>query len=692
MKQYITKIFRFYVARAYAAFSAMWVNYAPLPRAHDLACIVPHFANSREGVQAVGNDIYNPFGHAPNDPPGPMLNFRRTNQHLICPECRHYLDQEIPPNSESSHCFMGYFQRHNIEYPQLVPRYTFMNDDNLNGHGPMYKVVREVAHFDPQIRDRTDTQFFYDMPGHEHVNNYFELPQIRAYYALHQHDGDNALWYGIPREERDAINAAHHAVIAQVEPAVPQLAPIIAVPHAVIAPVEPAMPQLDIRPRDPFIHAVNPIKVTEFYRLFNYATLRAAMTDARHCFEIEGVDEDNQDKCTICTELLDDPGYDPTNIAVSGCFHLFHKKCIDDYINDKFRNILAIRADALRQVAEAELLLNQPFGRIGQFTELFNCPFCRRLLDQQPDVDDQKARCFKNYLHRMHIPYPNLLDRVQLRGRDIYRDYAVAPITLPDEGYRVLFRNLHVLRPEYVRNAEGVDVLQPIRHVRTNNYNVHVDEDGIFRNDQLDHVDFWGNPADPPTVYMTLHDPHFSERYPTRKYYDQYPERNKYMDIVYQDYVLLQPVPVHIIGEGPLVPMPEELPVVREPEGVVPMREELPAVREPEEALAAIPEAPPVVLMPDAPPVGPMPDAPPVILPICRDGRSRGRNPQMDLTVESAKNLASQNGLSNRGSKADLCNRLIGHVPPLARRPYADEGRRTKRKRRTRKNKRRSKH
>ena len=292
----------------------------------------------------------------------------------------------------------------------------------------------------------------------------------------------------------------------------------------------------------------------------------------------------------------------------------------------------------------------------------------------------------------MHIPYPNLLDRVQLRGRDIYRDYAVAPITLPDEGYRVLFRNLHVLRPEYVRNAEGVDVLQPIRHVRTNNYNVHVDEDGIFRNDQLDHVDFWGNPADPPTVYMTLHDPHFSERYPTRKYYDQYPERNKYMDIVYQDYVLLQPVPVHIIGEGPLVPMPEELPVVREPEGVVPMREELPAVREPEEALAAIPEAPPVVLMPDAPPVGPMPDAPPVILPICRDGRSRGRNPQMDLTVESAKNLASQNGLSNRGSKADLCNRLIGHVPPLARRPYADEGRRTKRKRRTRKNKRRSKH
>jgi hypothetical protein len=44
--------------------------------------------------------------------------------------------------------------------------------------------------------------------------------------------------------------------------------------------------------------------------------------------------------------------------------------------------------------------------------------------------------------------------------------------------------------------------------------------------------------------------------------------------------------------------------------------------------------------------------------------------------------LASQHGLDNRGSKRVLCHRLINHVPPYARRPYADEGRRTKRNRR----------
>ena len=103
----------------------------------------------------------------------------------------------------------------------------------------------------------------------------------------------------------------------------------------------------------------------------------------------------------------------------------------------------------------------------------------------------------------------------------------------------------------------------------------------------------------------------------------------------------------------------------------------------------------PVIRAPRAPRGAPLPArvlAPPVVIPICRDGRPRGRNPQMDLTVESAKNLASRYRLDDRGTKPELCHRLIGHVPPLARRPYANEGRRTKRKHRTRKNKRRSKH
>jgi hypothetical protein len=811
LKDYITNIFRFYVARAYALFPRLPEPIPPnpypiillehtIPHPMPLNNVTPYFANSRAGrVRPYGQDIYNPFGHAPHDPPGPVLSVHRNMPKLTCPVCNHYLDQELDPNSESSRCFMAYFQRHRIEYPTLVPRYTFLNDDNLDGINPMYRIVREVAHFDPRIMDRTNTHYFYDMPGHEHVNNYFELPQIRAYYALHQHDDDNAFWYGIPRDERDAVHAARQAAMAQVDP--------------VIAQVEPAM-----LPLDPIINAINPIKVTEFYRLFSYATLRAAMTDARHCFDIEGVDEVNQDKCTICTELLDNPEYDPNTIAVSGCFHLFHKTCIDDYINDRFRNILAIRANAIRQVAEAELLLNQPFGRVGQYTELFNCPSCRRLLDQQPDVDNQKARCFKNYLHRMHIPYPNLLDRVQLRGRDIYRDYTVVPNTLTDEGYRVMFRNLHELRPEYVRNAEGVDVLQPIRNVRTNNYDVHVDENGVFRNDQLDHVDFFGNPADPPTIYMNLHDPHFSERHQNRKYYDQYPERNKYMDIVYQDYVLLQPDRVHIIGDEapPAVRMPEAPLAVRMPEvqPVIPMREAAPAIRhvldgkecgptrgpayirwtraqlEDLARRAAIPSAdirrstipqlchalrnvrmgdgpapvpvpvrapvpvPVPMRMPELAPVGgnmldgkecgpvrgpasqrwtrpqlvdlarraDIPDADirrltipqlchtlrnmrmpagagvapgpapvpapalapapfvPASLPICREGKPKSRNRQRDLNLQNAKKLASRHGVDNKGKKSILCNRLINRVPPLARHPFADEGRRTQRR------------
>ena len=746
MKQYITKIFRFYVARAYAAFSPMWENGAPLPRAHLIECLVPHFANSREGVQAIGGDIYNPFGHAQNDPPGPMLNYRRTNQQLTCPQCRHYLDQEMAPNTESSHCFMGYFQRHDIEYPQLVPRYTFMNDAHLNGHGPMYKVVREVAHFDSQIRDRTDTHFYYDMPGHENVNNYFQLPQIQAYYAIHQHDGDRALLYEQPEPRAPAHPPAHaHVHPAHVHPA-PAHAPAHAPHPPAHAPAHaPAAADVPVR---------RLLDVTEFYRLFTYNTLRAAMNEARHCFDIEGVEEDDQDKCSICQNLLNDPDYDSNSIAVARCFDVFHKECIDNYINGKFRNFIAINAI---NTQGDNPLPRQPIGRAGQGTELFDCPNCHRLLDQ-PDIESQKGTCFKNYLRRRNIPYLDLLDREVIRGGDIFTNYSLAP----NVADPTILPHFNILPPF----PPVIGVLNVLR----NAYRVHVDENDMLRNDENEHVDYYGNPANPPTIYLRQDDPNFNGR--VRRYYDVYPDRNKYMDIFELDNILNQPVrrsfqrelEVFAIPEVPVpmadLPLPDVPAFPRAEEAVpfplppvpAPMRRaldgkecgprhgpphtrwtrpeledlarraglsreqirnsDIPALchalhdfripAEPRRVAVAAPAMAPVVAplvavrAVAAPVVAPM-VAPPVAapraaLPICRDGRPRGRNPQMDLTVDSAKNLASQHGLSNRGSKPELCNRLIGHVPPLARRPYADEGRRTKRKHRTRKNKLRSKH
>jgi hypothetical protein len=344
----------------------------------------------------------------------------------------------------------------------------------------------------------------------------------------------------------------------------------------------------------------------------------------------------------------------------------------------------------------------------------------------------------------MNIPYPDLLDRLIIRGRDIFTNFG----TLPNVNNPISFPRFNI-----PHRIGGLNVL-------INRYGVHIDENDMFRNDAGEHVDYLGKPANPPTIYVSPNDPNFRDDQFV-EYYVQYPERNKYMDIVMFNNLAHQPFrsifrierEVAAIPEVP-APMPvPEVPALPRAEAAVPFplppvpapmrraldgkecgprhgpphtrwtrpeledlarraglsreqirNSDIPALchalhdfripAEPRRVAVAAPivaaraVAAPVV----APMVAPAVAAPRAALPICRDGRPRGRNPQRDLTVESAKNLASQHGLSNRGSKHELCNRLIGHVPPLARRPYAEEGRRTKRKHRTRKNKRRSKH
>ena len=233
------------------------------------------------------------------------------------------------------------------------------------------------------------------------------------------------------------------------------------------------------------------------------------------------------------------------------------------------------------------------------------------------------------------------------------------------------------------------------RQVLNNIFGAHIDENGLFRNNSLDQVDYYGNLYYPPVIYLDGDDVNYNPDEEDKPYYQQYPERNKYMDIVYQEYLRNQPgvalpeaPPAHMVRaldgkecgprHGPanrrwtrpqLVELAHQANIpnwyIRELNTIPKLCDALYDFR--------VPAAYPPARHGHA-------------VPICRNERPpRGSNSQTDLTLESAKNLARRYRLNTSGPKPNLCERLISHNPPLARRPLRGEGRRTKRKHRTKK-------
>ena len=192
LKDYITTIFRFYLARKYAIFNGVLIQVqndngelveAPGTLTHPVGCPIPHFSDSRLGRVVPGAPIYNPFGHA-------IAEFGMPNRQLECPICHHNLDEEMNANTAESRCFRRYFQRTGKFYPHLIPRYTFQNDNHVDGINPYYRLLPGVAMWEAIIRDRhnINTDFYRIPDRNNHVNDYFNLPQIQAYYAANQNE------------------------------------------------------------------------------------------------------------------------------------------------------------------------------------------------------------------------------------------------------------------------------------------------------------------------------------------------------------------------------------------------------------------------------------------------------------------------------------------------------------------------
>ena len=180
IQDYITGIFREYVAAAYGRVAGLDAN-------NNFITYLPDASQMNRNLFA-RNPQLNPFGRA--DPNG-IYTLRKTT----CPLCRHPLDQRLPPNTEMKRCFIRYFMRTGIVYPDLISRIVFTNDINLEWYNVVFVLERGVGENIIRLRNRENTRDFYDIPALVNVNSYFRLTNVHHVYSRYQNHTDLSLVY-----------------------------------------------------------------------------------------------------------------------------------------------------------------------------------------------------------------------------------------------------------------------------------------------------------------------------------------------------------------------------------------------------------------------------------------------------------------------------------------------------------------
>lgn len=172
IQEYITTIFREYIAAAYS-------NIQGYDQNNNIVTLLPTFYQTTYLSLFSRNQQLNPFGRAE---PNGLYILKKTN----CPLCRHPLDQRLPPNTDMKRCFIRYFMRTGIKYPDLVPRITFSQGDmyELDLFNVYFTLARGVGENIIRLRNRENTRDFYNMPENAHVNSYFRLPIVIFTYRL----------------------------------------------------------------------------------------------------------------------------------------------------------------------------------------------------------------------------------------------------------------------------------------------------------------------------------------------------------------------------------------------------------------------------------------------------------------------------------------------------------------------------
>ena len=163
IQEYINGIFREYVAAAYGRIQGM-------NEQNNFVTLLPdHLQRNLFSL----NPELNPFGRAE---PNGIYTLRKTT----CPLCRHPLDQRLAPNTDMKRCFIRYFMRKGLVYPDLVPRIVFNTDFGLQWYEVVFILDRGVGENTIRLRNRTNTRDFYDIAANRDVNLYFPLPNVRA--------------------------------------------------------------------------------------------------------------------------------------------------------------------------------------------------------------------------------------------------------------------------------------------------------------------------------------------------------------------------------------------------------------------------------------------------------------------------------------------------------------------------------
>jgi len=168
IQEYINGIFREYVAAAYARIQGMNDQ-------NNFVTLLPD--HSQRNLFSRNHEL-NPFGRAE---PNGIYTLRKTT----CPLCRHPLDQRLAPNTDMKRCFIRYFMRKGLVYPDLVPRVVFTNDFDLRWYEIVFILDRGVGENTIRLRNRANTRDFYDIPENRSVNLYFPLPNVGVRYAAY---------------------------------------------------------------------------------------------------------------------------------------------------------------------------------------------------------------------------------------------------------------------------------------------------------------------------------------------------------------------------------------------------------------------------------------------------------------------------------------------------------------------------
>ena len=132
--------------------------------------------------------------------------------------------------------------------------------------------------------------------------------------------------------------------------------------------------------------------VTEFYAIYPFYLLMVAEREERNCFDLHYVENDEEEENSFCS-ICQDPFTFDENVALTRCLHVFHIKCVNGLIINKYRDKIA-----------------RDNTSVGIFPSPL-CPLCNHVLDVEAANTGPRGVCFLGFLEDQEIQYPILLPR-----------------------------------------------------------------------------------------------------------------------------------------------------------------------------------------------------------------------------------------------------------------------------------------